>query len=150
MSQSLSKILIHVIFSTKLRRSFIHLEIRDELYAYITQISRAHGSQIHAIGGVEDHIHLLLSLPRTVSISQLVEEIKKGSSKWIKTKGKTYQDFSWQSGYGAFSIGQSKLNVVRQYIQNQIEHHKKVSFQDEYRAFLRKYEVGFDEKYVWD
>lgn len=150
MSQSLSKILVHVIFSTKLRQPLIQPAIRNDLYSYMVGIAHTYKSQMYEIGGVEDHVHLLLTLPRTLSISKLVEEIKKGSSKWVKTKGNEYMDFAWQSGYGALSIGQSKFDVVRQYIQNQEEHHKKVSFQDEYLNFLKKYAIGFDEKYIWD
>lgn len=105
---------------------------------------------VHEIGGTEDHVHILVSLPRSLSLSKLVEEIKKGSSKWIKTKGEHHRLFAWQNGYGAFSIGESNYDVLKRYIQNQVEHHKNVSFQDEFRAFLKKYRISFDEKYVWD
>jgi REP element-mobilizing transposase RayT len=150
MSQSLSSILIHLIFSTKMRQPIIQDEIASNLYRYIISIAQSYESTILEIGGVEDHIHFLTTLPRTLPLSKLVEEIKKGSSKWIKTQGVFYQNFSWQNGYGAFSIGQSTVEAVRFYIQNQKEHHKKTSFQDEYRAFLKKYNIAFDEKYVWD
>lgn len=110
----------------------------QDLHDYMAGIARSLNSQVHEIGGIEDHVHLLLALPRTLPLSKLIEEIKKGSSKWVKTKGSFYQDFAWQNGYGAFSIGQSNFNAVRTYIQNQREHHKKVSFQDECRAFLKK------------
>jgi REP element-mobilizing transposase RayT len=113
-------------------------------------IVRQHKSYVHEIGGMEDHVHLLLSLPRTLALSKLVEEVKKSSSKWIKTRGIDYRDFSWQNGYGAFSIGQSNMDALRLYIQNQHEHHKKMTFQEEYRSFLSKYCIAFDEKYVWD
>ena len=125
-------------------------EIMQELYSYIAGIAHVHESKVHEIGGIEDHVHLLISLPRTLPLSRLVEEIKKGSSKWIKTKGNLYTDFAWQNGYGAFSIGQSAYEDLRKYIQTQKDHHKTISFQDEYRAFLKKYQVAFDEKYVWD
>jgi putative transposase len=95
-------------------------------------------------------VHLLVSLPRTLPLSKLIEDIKKGSSKWIKTKGNLYADFAWQNGYGAFSIGQSTYEDLRKYIQTQKEHHKNISFQDEYRAFLKKYRIAYEEKYVWD
>ena len=149
MSQSLSNILVHIIFSTKERRPFILPEISETLYNYIAAIARSFESHVHEIGGIEDHLHLLLTLPRTIPLSKLVEEIKKNSSKWIKTKGSFYSDFSWQNGYGAFSIGQSNFEAVQKYIQNQKEHHKKVSFQDEYRNFLKNYKISYDEKYVW-
>ena len=125
-------------------------EIMQELYSYMTGIARTHESQVHEIGGIENHVHLLVSLPKTLTLSQLIEGIKKGSSKWIKTKGMPYTNFSWQNGYGAFSIGQSAYENLRKYIQTQKEHHKHISFQDEYRAFLKKYRVVYDEKYLWD
>lgn len=125
-------------------------EVADELYSYIIGIAREEGSYIHEIGGVEDHLHLLMTLPRTLPLSKFVEDIKKGSSKWIKTKGSWYVDFAWQNGYGAFSIGQSAFEDLRRYIQTQKDHHKKISFQEEYRAFLNKYKISYDEKYVWD
>lgn len=150
MAQSLANILIHIIFSTKKRAPMILPEITPELYPYLAGIARAHKSHVHEIGGIEDHVHLLVTLPRTLALSDLIEEIKKGSSKWIKTKGIQYVDFGWQDGYGAFSIGQSAYDNLRKYIQTQKDHHKKISFQDEFRAFLKKYEVDYDEKYVWD
>ncbi len=150
MAQSLSNILIHIIFSTKKRQPIIKSEIIQELHSYMVGIAYTYEAKVHEIGGVEDHVHLLISLPRTLSLSQLIENIKKGSSKWIKTKGNLYIDFAWQSGYGAFSIGQSAYENLRKYIQTQKEHHKKISFQDEYRAFLKKYDINYDEKYLWD
>jgi putative transposase len=150
MGQSLSNILVHVVFSTKGRRPLILPEIINDLHHYLVGIAQEYETPIHEIGGVEDHVHLLATLPRTQTLSKLVEEIKKGSSKWMKTKGSLYTDFSWQNGYGAFSIGQSNVEALSQYIRNQKEHHKKISFQDEFRAFLKKYNLEFDEKYVWD
>ena len=150
MPQSLANILIHIIFSTKMRRPFIQPEIIDDLHNYMGGIARYHQSQVHEIGGVADHVHLLVSLPRTLTLSRLIEEVKKGSSKWMKTNGAKYHNFAWQNGYGAFSIGQSSFDNVRQYIQNQEERHKTVKFQDEFRAFLRKYNIEYDERYVWD
>jgi len=150
MPQSLSSIFVHIIFSTKCRKPFIHSTMIHNLHKYMVGIAREHNAYVHEIGGVEDHVHLLVSLPRTISLCKLVEEIKKGSSRWMKTQGKDWSRFAWQNGYGAFSIGRSSYENLRRYIQNQQEHHKKISFQDEYRAFLRKYGVEFDERYVWD
>ncbi|MFI5343638.1 MAG: IS200/IS605 family transposase [Chlamydiales bacterium] len=150
MSQSLANILVHIIFSTKKRQPMILPEVEGELHSYLAGIVRAQGSQCHEIGGVEDHVHLLISLPRTLALSRLIEEIKKGSSKWIKTKGNLFSDFSWQNGYGAFSIGQSSYEDLRKYIQNQRNKHKQITFQEEYRNFLKKYHIAYDEKYVWD
>jgi putative transposase len=150
MPQSLSNLLIHIIFSTKERKLFIDKEIKSDLYAYISGIAKIHDSHIHEIGGVEDHIHILLVLPRTVPLSKLIEEIKKSSSKWCKTRGIRYKEFAWQKGYAAFSIGQSNIEALRQYIQNQEKHHEKISSKDEYRNFLIKYNVLYDERYMWD
>jgi REP element-mobilizing transposase RayT len=150
MPQSLSNVLLHIIFSTKNRHPIIDKIIQPELYAYMTSIFASCGSYIHKIGGVDDHIHIFCSLPRTLSISNLLEEIKKNSSKWVKTKGQKYHDFSWQKGFGAFSVSASLHNALITYISNQEEHHKKQTFQDEYREFLRLNNISYDEKYLWD
>ncbi|MDR3624562.1 MAG: IS200/IS605 family transposase [Chlamydiales bacterium] len=150
MAQSLSNVLLHVIFSTKNRRTFIDEAIESELYAYIASIFTSSGSYVHKIGGVSDHIHIFCTLPRTLSISALLENAKKNSSKWIKTKGKNYDEFSWQKGFGVFSVSESLHNAVVTYIENQKEHHKKQTFQDEYRAFLRLNNIPFNEQYIWD
>jgi REP element-mobilizing transposase RayT len=99
---------------------------------------------------MEDHVHLLFRLGRKRSLAEIVEEVKKSSSKWIKTKGPQYKDFYWQSGYGAFSIGQSGIDALKAYIANQKEHHRKKTFQEEFREFLAKYQIEYDERYVWD
>ena len=150
MPQSLSNILIHLIFSTKLRHPYISKDIQKELYDYMAGIAKAYHVFVHEIGGIEDHVHILISLPRVLTVSKFIEELKKGPSKWIKTKSTQYEKFAWQRGHGAFSIGRSGYERLRQYIQKQKDHHKKVSFQDEYRSFLNKYKIDFDEAYVWD
>jgi putative transposase len=150
MPQSLSSILIHLIFSTKNREPFLTCEIDAELYPYMASIFKAMKSPALIINGTSDHIHTLFSLSRVLTIASLVEEVKTESSKWIKTKGKQFRNFHWQSGYGAFSIGQSQVPTVRRYITRQKEHHRRVSFQDEYRKFLNVYGVEYDERYVWD
>ena len=150
MPQSLSSILIHLIFSTKNRESFLTPEIDAELYPYMASIFKAMKSPALIINGTSDHVHTLFSLARVVTIADVVEEVKTESSKWIKTKGKEFRNFHWQSGYGAFSIGQSQVPTVKRYIRRQKEHHRRVTFQDEYRKFLKLYEVKYDERYVWD
>ena len=150
MPQSLSSILIHLIFSTKNREPFLTTEIDAELYPYMASIFKAMKSPALIINGTSDHIHTLFSLSRVVTIASLVEEVKTESSKWIKTKGKQFRNFHWQSGYGVFSIGQSQVPTVKRYITRQKEHHHRVSFQDEYRKFLNVYGVEYDERYVWD
>jgi REP element-mobilizing transposase RayT len=116
----------------------------------MASISRACRCPTHAIGGTEDHVHVVCSLGRTITVASLLEEIKKSTSKWIKTKGEQYAQFSWQAGYGAFSIGRSQLDAVKKYIAGQREHHRRQTFQDEFREFLTKYQVPYDERYVWD
>lgn len=150
MPQSLSSILIHLIFSTKHRESFISPEIEVELHPYMAKIFRALKSPALAIDGTRDHIHSLFALSRVITIADVVEEVKTESSKWIKTKGLEFRNFHWQSGYGAFSIGQSQVASVKRYIQSQKEHHRRVTFQDEFRKFLKRYEIEYDERYVWD
>jgi len=150
MAQSLSNILIHNVFSTKHRTETITPEIEKELYPYIATICNSLDCPAIKIGGTENHIHILCCLSRTITISKLVEKIKTGSSKWIKTKGTEFHSFSWQNGYGAFSIGVSNLPALKQYISNQKEHHKRRTFEDELRSLLKKYQIGYDEKYLWD
>ena len=150
MPQSLSSILIHLIFSTKNREPFLTPEIDAELYPYLASIFKAMQSPALIINGASDHVHSLFSLSRIVTIADIVEEVKTESSKWIKTKGRGFRHFYWQNGYGAFSIGQSQVPTVKRYIRRQKEHHRRVTFQDEYRKFLKAYEVEYDERYVWD
>jgi len=150
MPQSLANILVHVIFSTKNRTAWIDSEIEDELYPYLSSICRACHSPSHAVGGTEDHVHIALSLSRTITVAKVMEEIKRSSSKRIKTKGARYRAFAWQNGYGAFSIGQSQLPALKRYIADQKDHHRHRTFQEEFREFLERYRVKYDETYVWD
>lgn len=150
MPQSLASLLIHLVFSTKGRERWLQDDVRDELHAYIGGIIDHHGGALLFAGSVEDHIHLLIAHPRTCSPSGLVQEIKTGSSKWLKTRGRQYAGFHWQGGYGMFSVSPSHRTALEEYIRNQAEHHRQTSFQDEYRKLLQKYGVPFDERYVWD
>ncbi len=150
MPQSLANILIHIIFSTKYRADSITPEIETELYKYIATTCRSFECPSIQIGGTKNHIHILCRLSRTIAVSELVMKIKTGSSKWIKTKGPEYSNFSWQNGYGAFSIGASNLQKIRNYITNQKKHHGNRSFQEEYVEFLKKYGMEYDERYLWD
>jgi REP element-mobilizing transposase RayT len=150
MPQSISSILVHLIFSTKNREPFITPAIEPELHPYMASIFRALKSPSLAIDGASDHLHMLFSLSRVMKIADLVEEVKTDSSKWIKTKGAEFRNFHWQTGYGAFSIGQSQVPTLKRYIARQKLHHQRVTFQDEYRKFLKSYGIDYDERYVWD
>ena len=150
MPQSLSAVLVHLVFSTKNREPFITPDIESELHPYMATVFREYNSPSLTIGGTTDHLHALFTLGRSVAIADIVEEVKTSSSKWIKTKGREYRNFHWQRGYGAFSIGQSNVTALKRYIRNQKAHHRRVTFQDEYRNFLNRYEIDFDERYVWD
>jgi putative transposase len=151
MPQSLAKILVHTVFSTKDRRPFLtDDDLRAELHAYMGGVLKRHDCQPIIVGGVADHIHILHALGRTVTTSDIVKEVKRASSLWVKTQDPDLRDFAWQSGYGAFSIGASQIDAVREYINRQAEHHRSKSFQDEFRSLLAHYEVPFDERYVWD
>jgi REP element-mobilizing transposase RayT len=150
MPQSLSRILVHLVFSTKYRAAVLTPEIRAELHPYLAVVLREHECPSLQVGGTEDHVHLLFGLSRTRTVAQVVETVKTSSSKWIKTKGKDFSEFHWQAGYGAFSVSQSNAGATIRYIQNQVEHHRKVTFQEEYRKFLKRYQIDYDERYVWD
>jgi len=151
MPQSLAKILVHVVFSTKDRRPFLRDQpLRDELHRYLGGILTHLDCQPIIVGGVADHVHLLATLSRTTTAADMVKEVKRGSSLWLKTKDPELKDFAWQSGYGIFSVGFSQVDTVRHYIASQEAHHRQVSFQDEFREFLKRYEIKFDERYVWD
>lgn len=150
MPQSLAQILVHLVFSTKNREALLADDIRDELHAYIGGIVENQKGTLLKAGSVADHIHLLIAMPRTCAPADLVQEIKTGSSKWLKTKGSQYANFHWQGGYGIFSISPSHRPALENYIRNQAAHHRRVIFQEEYRHLLQKYTIQYDERYVWD
>jgi len=151
MAQSLSRLWTHLIFSTKDRFPFLRDKVlRSEMHAYLAEMLRVHDCETLIVGGVEDHAHSLFALSRTHSIASVVKEVKRTSSGWIKTTSRKLSKFHWQAGYGTFSVSQSNLTAVIRYIENQEEHHKRVTFQDEYRRFLKAYGVEFDERYIWD
>jgi REP element-mobilizing transposase RayT len=150
MPQSLAKNYIHLVFSTQDRRPFLTHATRPDLFAYITNLMKNMNCAVFQVGGVEDHIHVLFSLDKNIALSKFVNDLKTNSSKWLKTKSDNLIDFAWQRGYGAFSVSQSDLESVKEYIQNQVKHHEKMSFQDELRTLLQRYEIEFDEQYLWD
>lgn len=150
MPQSLTKVYVHLVFSTKYRQRLIDDDIKPELFAYLGGICQAYECHPVRIGGYDDHVHILCILSKKITLMKLLEEVKKCSSKWIKTKSDRYRNFYWQDGYGAFSVNPAQIDVVTRYIENQVEHHRKRDFKSEFRAFLQKYKVAFDERYVWD
>lgn len=150
MGQSLVKNYVHITFSTKNRVPLISEEIGKELYSYIGGICKNLECYPIKVGGFYDHVHILTSLSKKIALMVLLEKVKANSSKWIKTKSDSLKKFYWQNGYGAFSVNPYEIDRVIAYIENQKEHHKKKTFQDEYRVFLKQYNVEYDEKYIWD
>ena len=150
MPQSLSKVYTHITFSTKSRLSLITPDVRARLWEYLGGICKSLECNPIRVGGYFDHVHIFCLLSRKVTQSTLVEELKKSSSRWMKLQGSQFSKFYWQEGYGIFSVNPTEVPVVVEYIKNQEKHHETRSFQDEFRLFLKKYGVEYDEKYVWD
>ena len=150
MPQSLSVLYAHLIFSTQNRKRWLDETIRERIHPYLAGIARDMGCPFVVVGGIDDHVHILLQQPKQHTTPKLVEDIKRRSSKWIKTQGDEYRDFCWQRGYAIFSVGPLRVPAVEAYVRTQPDHHKRMTFQDEYRKFLRKYEVDTNEQYAWD
>ena len=150
MGQSLVKNYIHIVFRTKNGTPNIDDQLEAELFKYLGGTCNKLECQVIKVGGYKDHVHILCLLSKKIALVQLVEKLKSTSSKWVKTKGLKYRNFYWQNGYGTFSVNPSEVDVVVNYIANQKKHHTKKTFKEEYRAFLKKYDVEFDERYVWD
>lgn len=149
MAQSLSKLFIHIIFHIKNSNVKILKNEKSELYSYIGSIIKDNESIPILINGVEDHVHILCVMSKNIALAKLVEEIKRHSSRWIKTKGKYYSKFAWQGGYGGFSVSPSLHEKTKQYILNQEKHHQKMNFREEYLLFLKEYGIEYNEKYLW-
>jgi REP element-mobilizing transposase RayT len=143
-------VLIHVVFSTKNREPTLPTAIRPGLFGYLATVGRDLGCEVFRVGGVADHVHLVVDLSRTVTLADFVKKVKQTSSVWLKEQPGGPRHFEWQAGYGAFSIGQSQMDALLGYIANQENHHRKVTFQEEYRSLLAKYGTTPDERYVWD
>jgi putative transposase len=161
MPQSLSNILIHLIWSTKGRHPWLELGIREKTHVFLAGAVRQCGCEAYRVGGVADHVHLAVRMSRTLfclgktsnsnlSVANLVKEVKTASSKWLKEQDPAFSGFYWQQGYGAFSVGMSQSQTLLHYIDCQEYHHRTRTFQDEYRDFLKKYDIEYDEDYVWD
>lgn len=149
MPQSLNKIFIHLIFHVKTISPLIREEDMGRVHSYIGQLINDAGCKVVRVGGVMDHVHILFLLSREMTISMITEEVKRNSSRWIKTLSSHYRQFAWQGGYAALSVSKSVVDKTIHYIDNQIEHHKRVSFADEYRGFLDAYDIEYDERYVF-
>jgi REP element-mobilizing transposase RayT len=151
MSQSLAQIYLHIVFSTKDRRPFFQDRyLREEVHQYLGGTCNNLDCPVLRVGGAADHIHILCRLGRTISVAELIRELKRDSSQWLKTKAAALAGFYWQNGYGAFSVSPAHVEAVRAYLANQEEHRRKVTFQDEFRRLLKKYGLEWDERYVWD
>ncbi|MBT6685567.1 MAG: IS200/IS605 family transposase [Bacteroidetes bacterium] len=150
MPQSLIRNYIHITFSTKNRFPFIIGDIEPEIHNYIGGICKKLECNPIIVGGHFDHVHLLCLLSQKIALMNLIQKIKSNSSSWIKTKSQDLFNFYWQDGYGAFSVNPSEIEIVKNYIEKQHEHHKTKTFKEEYLSFLKKYEVEYDEKYIWD
>jgi putative transposase len=150
MAQSLSKIILHLVFRTRERAGLILPEFSADHFAYMAGMCSSVKSHAYKISGTENHVHVACSLPRTITVGELPEEIKTGSSKWMKTKSPRCSSFAWQAGYGAFSCGQSELPVLIRYIEKQPEHHGVKRFEEELLELLKMYEVEYEERYLWN
>lgn len=150
MPQSLAKIYIHLVFSTKNREPIINDDVRTRLHEYMAGILRDVGAPLLEINSEPDHVHVLFLLSRTVTLADTISQLKRSSSLWLKDIDPAFSHFHWQNGYGAFSVSSTKLEIVRKYIQHQRQHHQKETYQEEFRRWLREYGVDFDERYVWD
>ena len=148
MANTYTSLNYHIVFSTKNREPWLREDIRERLWPYLGGIARENGMKALEIGGVADHVHLLLSIPASMALSKVVQLIKGGSSHWMKETFPKVTGFAWQDGYGAFTVSQSQLDAVREYIRNQEEHHRTKSFAEEYRAFLERHQVEFDERFL--
>jgi putative transposase len=150
MPQSLACLHIHLIFSTRNREGVLADHVREDMHAYMAAVLNDYGCPVNLINSAKDHVHVLFQLKRDVALSRAVEQVKKTSSKWIKTQGHAFAGFAWQAGYGAFAVSKSNVEAVRGYVANQQVHHQHKTFEEEYRAFLNRHGVGYDERYVWD
>ena len=149
MAQSLTKIIVHAVFCTKNREPLLTTAVRNDLFAYIVGILNSLDCITLAINGTEDHVHGLIVMSKTISLSKMMEEMKGGSSRWLNSHVATKGRFAWQAGYGAFSVSESQIPRVINYIEGQEEHHRKTTFQDELLVLLKKHQIEFDERYLW-
>ena len=149
MPHTYTHLITHIVFSTKGRAPLLTPDVKAELYLYIGGVIREEGGTLLAINGMEDHLHLLVTLPSSIPVAQLMRSVKANSSRWVKQKWPQHKRFGWQEGYGAFSVSESAKEDVQEYIRNQEEHHKKRSFQEEFIVLLKRHNITYDERYLW-
>lgn len=150
MAHTFTNLLTHIITSTKDRLPLIDEELKPQLLPYLGGIVRELDGKAHIINGTADHVHLLIGLPPVVSVSEVMRVVKANSSRWVHEQSSAYSRFGWQTGYGAFSVSQSNVAAVTKYIATQEEHHRKVSFQEEFIAYLKRHRIDYDERYIWE
>ena len=150
MANTFTSLQYHIVFSTKDREPWLRPGVRERVWAYLGGIAGTNQLKPLLIGGVDDHVHLLLGIPPTIAVSEALRKVKGGSSIWIKQNISGYRGFAWQDGYGAFTVSKSQEAGIRKYIGNQREHHRKKTFQEEYLALLKRHEIEYDERYLWD
>ena len=149
MAQTLTSLLVHIVFSTKDRQDLIDTNIEPRLYSYLGGIARKMESRLLDAGGTANHVHLLISQSKKIALATLLEELKKSSSIWIKQQDREYSKFKWQDGYGGFSVGTLQVPQIKAYLAKQKEHHRKTTFQEEFIDFLNRYEIEYKEEYLW-
>lgn len=149
MPHSYCSFYIHFVFSTKERKDLIAPELQERLFPYLGGIAKTNAMKTMIVGGTTNHVHILLSLPATLPVAKAIQLIKGGSSKWVHDTFPDFRHFAWQEGYGAFSVSVSQIQAVTQYIQNQAEHHRKITFEEEFLTLLKKHQIKYDERYVW-
>jgi REP element-mobilizing transposase RayT len=150
MASTLTNLLYHIVFTTRKKQDFIIPTLSVELYPYIGGIIREDKGKLLKIGGILNHVHILARFSASISVSEMMRRIKGSSSKWVNENSRSTQHFSWQRGYGAFSVSESAVENVISYIGNQNEHHKKITFEEEFLLLLQKHKISYDEKYIWD
>lgn len=150
MAHSYVQLLTHIVFSTKRREHLLTTELRGRLFPYMGGIIRELDGSAILINGVSDHVHILALLPAKRALSDILRDVKANSSGWVHKQFPAMRKFAWQTGYGAFSVSKSNLDVVRKYIANQEEHHRRKTFQEEFVGLLRKHGIEYDERYIWD
>lgn len=150
MAHTFTHLLTHIVFSTKDRAPMLDAELKPRLFSYMGGIIRELGGQVMLINGPTDHVHILTTIPARISLSDFMRDLKANSSSWVHKEFPPRRTFGWQTGYGAFAVSHSNLEPVKEYIRNQEEHHRRLTFKEEFEAFLKRHEMAYDERYLWE